>query len=214
MRKTLIVLIVLWGSINLLYSCNAKEENGVKENVQNVKPDTAIKDNTSNSKKIDAKINEPSKTSQSVDTSKTKTVSSFTGYKIKVPATMTKLGKEIQAMGLDGKARNAEMRLKDTISGAMLIVRNLYPPYGERIFNKKMAERSPQKINGYEVISDTSVFRTNGKGQKLENPIKIVDVLIKANNNKIYELRLKSNMKDFDNDSKWFNNTLNNFLKH
>ncbi len=142
---------------------------------------------------------------------KVKTVESFTGYKIIVPPTMVKLGKETQAFGIDGKAMNAEIRLKDTVSGSMLIVKNIYPPYGNDIFKSKAANIKPVKFKEYEMLADTATFDINGRGQKMETPQKVLDVLLKSKDNKVYELKLKSDINNFDKDLEWFNNTLNNF---
>ncbi len=142
---------------------------------------------------------------------KEKEVTSFTGYKIIVPPQMKLLGKETQAFGLDGKARKAELRLKDTISGTMLIVSNLYAPYGERLFEEKAKNVSPIAWHGGSMLADTMTFDKNGRGQELDTPQKVIDVLIKTPNSKIYELKLKTTTAYFEKDSKWFARMLDNF---
>ena len=153
---------------------------------------------------------------QNIDTNKLnfKVIESITGYKILVPNSMLILGKETQTIGRDGKIINKELRLKDTLSGTILIVKKIYPPYGNKIFDNKALTTKPIKHKNYWIITDTLTLEINGRGEKLENPQKILDIILKSNKKTIYQLQLKSTKNNFDKDLKWFNKSLNKFLNY
>ena len=214
MKKLLFILLVVFlTAYYFFYDTKASEEKNVTQ-TENINSSVENKDINHPATTVGNKIASEADVNDSIAKNKTvsgKVFESFTGYKITVPGAMIKVGKETQAFGIDGKARNAELRLKDTLSGTMLIIKNIYQPFGNEIFNSKATKKNPVEFNNYKMIADTMVFDVNGKGQKLPVAQKVVDILLKSEDGKVYEFKLKTTQENFDKDIMWFDNTLKTF---
>lgn len=144
------------------------------------------------------------------------------GFIFKYPSYWKKNSKEISIKNLNGKIKSVEIYFVDTITDSNLIVKYHPNPGGTVLYNYKLSQFEKSEgvyqsgkeeidIDGYQAIEGISIRKIDGRGHKINPPIKliIIDLLCDKLSGKLeFQFRTQTDNKASENVFRQLINTI------
>lgn len=102
------------------------------------------------------------------------------GFSFKFPSEWQKVGTDREVINRTGVVSVVEIDFKDTLSQTALVVNYHFAPAGTQIYQYAASSKGNKQIDvaGIKAIELTSIIKTDGRGDSLSIPLKVVVVHI------------------------------------
>lgn len=144
-------------------------------------------------------------------------------FTFEYPKSWTKFGKEMNSIDLSGTVMSRMVSFIDTVTNSTLFIEYHFSPNGKILYEKNLSDYNSSKgafatggnqinVAGGKAIKSVNSIFTDGKGNKLSEPLYFLQVVIldKSKTGEV-DLQFKTPMKDYSNEVAKFNQVITTF---